>query len=363
MGRVIRLRKDITGKTFGSWTVLYFSRNSSSNNKYWMCRCICGNIKEVAYSSLTDGQSKSCGCLSRQAARNTCLDKYGVDHPQKDAGIREKTRNECLAKYGVDTTLKLALVQDKIKATNMERYGVDNPLKSPEIRNKAEETNLARYGNKNPLGCREIQDKIKETNLKNLGVENPAQSEIVRKKTEQTCIERFGAKTPMQSKEVQDKSKRTDMLKYGCEYHISSVDVREKIERTCMSRYGVTVPCKNHDIATKSARNQTRSIKLTHWLTGGEIVCVGSYEVKVVEYLNANRIEYLWQPQTFKMPSNDNGRAKTYRPDLYLADQDTWVEIKGYFRKDAQEKWEWFHSNYTNSELWDKSKLKELGIL
>jgi len=40
-----------------------------------------------------------------------------------------------------------------------------------------------------------------------------------------------------------------------------------------------------------------------------------------------------------------------------------WIEIKGYFRKDAKKKWNWFHKEYPNSELWDKNKLKEMGLL
>jgi hypothetical protein len=55
--------------------------------------------------------------------------------------------------------------------------------------------------------------------------------------------------------------------------------------------------------------------------------------------------------------------GKTYRPDLYLIDQGVWIEIKGYFRKDAQEKWDWFKSQFPNAELWDKKKLKEMRIL
>jgi len=32
-------------------------------------------------------------------------------------------------------------------------------------------------------------------------------------------------------------------------------------------------------------------------------------------------------------------------------------------RKDAQEKWDWFHGLYSNSELWQQKKLKEMGVL
>ena len=30
---------------------------------------------------------------------------------------------------------------------------------------------------------------------------------------------------------------------------------------------------------------------------------------------------------------------------------------------DAREKWDWFHKEYPNSELWNKKKLQNMGIL
>lgn len=39
------------------------------------------------------------------------------------------------------------------------------------------------------------------------------------------------------------------------------------------------------------------------------------------------------------------------------------MQIKGFFRGQAQEKCNWFHKKYPNSELWNKEKLKEMGIL
>ena len=49
--------------------------------------------------------------------------------------------------------------------------------------------------------------------------------------------------------------------------------------------------------------------------------------------------------------------------DAVLLDENKWIEIKGYFRDDAKEKWEWFCSKYPSSELWDQKRLKEIGIL
>lgn len=52
---------DLTGKTFGRWTVLSEARQGS-----WNCRCSCGVEKSVLRGSLTTGESLSCGCLKRE---------------------------------------------------------------------------------------------------------------------------------------------------------------------------------------------------------------------------------------------------------------------------------------------------------
>ncbi len=149
-------------------------------------------------------------------------------------------------------------------------------------------------------------------------------------------------------------AKPADVLS-GCGPKIGRTDKRIA---TNFKKYGVDHVSQNTEIGLKIAKRTNTSKLIMHWKTGEELVCVGSYEAKTVNYLNLNKINYLWQPTTFKMPI-----GKTYRPDLYLEDQDKWVEIKGYFRKDALEKWNWFQSEYPNSELWDQKKLKELGIL
>lgn len=51
---------DITGQTFGEWTVL---RKDNSRPHYYICKCSCGTIKSIFGPSLKNGQSKSCGCL------------------------------------------------------------------------------------------------------------------------------------------------------------------------------------------------------------------------------------------------------------------------------------------------------------
>ena len=57
---------DISGEVFGMLTVLNISNESKlTKSSYWECKCKCGNIVTVAKKHLTDGHTKSCGCLTR----------------------------------------------------------------------------------------------------------------------------------------------------------------------------------------------------------------------------------------------------------------------------------------------------------
>ncbi len=58
---------DYVGKTFGHLTVV--SEAETVNNKrYVNCNCDCGSSIKVRLSSLKDGHTKSCNCLSRGKA-------------------------------------------------------------------------------------------------------------------------------------------------------------------------------------------------------------------------------------------------------------------------------------------------------
>jgi hypothetical protein len=133
---------------------------------------------------------------------------------------------------------------------------------------------------------------------------------------------------------------------------------QEKRRKTCLKKYGVDSPSKNRDVFLKIARSSHLTTIKYHWKTGEELVCKASYECKVVDYLNINKINFNWQPTSFELPN-----GKMYFPDLYLVDRNIWVEIKGYMRDVSKLKWDWFKSEHPTAELWDKKKLKEMGIL
>src|SRR5262245_56197402 len=66
--------KDLTGQRFGR--LIAFKRglpNSNSGKSRWRCLCDCGKERTVALSNLTDGHTKSCGCLQRELSSDALL--------------------------------------------------------------------------------------------------------------------------------------------------------------------------------------------------------------------------------------------------------------------------------------------------
>lgn len=56
---------DLTGQRFGRLTVIKFVE-IIKKQYYWLCKCECGNKKNIHSSSLKNGNTKSCGCLQKK---------------------------------------------------------------------------------------------------------------------------------------------------------------------------------------------------------------------------------------------------------------------------------------------------------
>ncbi len=57
--------KDSTGKTFGRWTIIRVLR-CENHMTIVLCQCVCGTVAEVRWSNLRSGSSTSCGCSKRE---------------------------------------------------------------------------------------------------------------------------------------------------------------------------------------------------------------------------------------------------------------------------------------------------------
>ena len=67
MGKPLELIRE----RFGRLTVTKFLGNKGTRYSMWECVCSCGNTPVVRGSSLTSGQTKSCGCLRKEKASLT----------------------------------------------------------------------------------------------------------------------------------------------------------------------------------------------------------------------------------------------------------------------------------------------------
>ena len=67
-------RRDISesvviGMKFGRWTVIGEYITNARGERKWLCRCDCGTERYVLERGLKSGDSKSCGCLTRENVR------------------------------------------------------------------------------------------------------------------------------------------------------------------------------------------------------------------------------------------------------------------------------------------------------
>lgn len=74
--------EDLTGRKYGRRTVLCRADDRFSTDgypmRYWKCVCECGTVNDVAETHLIHGKANSCGCLSRDIARNRQTKHGGV---------------------------------------------------------------------------------------------------------------------------------------------------------------------------------------------------------------------------------------------------------------------------------------------
>lgn len=78
-------QKDLSNQQFGCWVALYPTRQNTSGNYYWYCKCSCGTEREVLEGSLQSGKSKSCGCIRSHGEKkiSSILREYQINFQQE----------------------------------------------------------------------------------------------------------------------------------------------------------------------------------------------------------------------------------------------------------------------------------------
>lgn len=70
----MRKIENLTGRKYGRLRVVGFSHMDKRSKTYWHCLCDCGERRVVVSSSLKTGNTKACGCLSRELSGKRLAD-------------------------------------------------------------------------------------------------------------------------------------------------------------------------------------------------------------------------------------------------------------------------------------------------
>jgi hypothetical protein len=101
--------KELTGQTFGRWTVLSRSNTDKHRRIHWVCQCVCGIKKSVNGADLRNGRSKSCGCWylgeghhkwkGGRGTKGNYIEVYVSDYPSATKPIRTYEHIYVMAKH------------------------------------------------------------------------------------------------------------------------------------------------------------------------------------------------------------------------------------------------------------------------
>lgn len=163
-------------------------------------------------------------------------------------------KGKWFALYCSDECRKIGTIESSQK-TCLEKYGVDSPNKSKEVVERRRATNMERYGGPAPACSKEIRDKMTSTCKDRYGVEYALQNEEILERTKQTNLEKYGVEFTSMNKEVAQKISQSLKGKYSDEDWKKEV-LRKKIE-TNRDRFGVDYASQNPQVARMISETHT----------------------------------------------------------------------------------------------------------
>ena len=128
---------DLTGQRFGKLVVVgEVAERSVAGRIKWLCLCDCGNYTEVGANNLSNGNTKSCGCIG--GSKYLVGKRFGKLTVTKQLEKRyfRKIVWECLCDCGSVTEVSTnALKQGNTKSCGCLQYpcGADNPRHNPNL--------------------------------------------------------------------------------------------------------------------------------------------------------------------------------------------------------------------------------------
>lgn len=155
---------NLAGQKFGRLTVI--KRVSPIGQKVrWLCRCDCGNLKDIAAFELTSGNTKSCGCLQAEArhwrrnpnGRGTRL--YGVWK-----SMRQRCRDKNHHSYPLYGGRGITVCAEWEEYQTFHDWAFANGYNPEAPRGKCTLDRIDSNGNYEPSNCRWVDSYVQNRN-------------------------------------------------------------------------------------------------------------------------------------------------------------------------------------------------------
>lgn len=268
-----------------------------------------------------------CSCKEKASACYHDIDQ----HLQNNGAVGcMKCRNKRIANKLTDgkynNLFQIPEIKEKIKETCLVKYGFDHPMKNKEIKNKAEQTCLRKYGVKWAFTSQETYEKIKIYNLEKWGVDNCMKSKVFhlyyRAKIIQTCMERYGTEWFVMSTTFADKM----MEKYGSKYFVQTKEFKKQM----IEKYGFEHALQNFELF-KKAMGKSFSTK-TYTMPSGKVYLVMGYENHCLDLLlsmkKSDLVKDIYNESNISLDNipiidyvDQNKTKRRYFPDVAIIDE------------------------------------------
>lgn len=124
---------------------------------------------------------------------------------------------------------------EKARQTCLEKYGVEYPIQNKEVMDKVRKTNLEKYRSESPLGSDSVKEKIKQSKIELYGTENTSSLDWVKEKMRQTSIEKYGVDHHMKTEAGKEAVRKT-FRENGIIKQYEGLDSKDWAEKIGISR-------------------------------------------------------------------------------------------------------------------------------
>lgn len=124
----------LNGEKYNRLTVISFSHSDKRHRKFYNVKCDCGKEKKIMGSAMISGNTKSCGCLSREVRANKRISKNHSEITAIILGYKRHAERRgfkwLLARKDVELIIKSDCVYCGSKPSNIKKTknSIDNGL-------------------------------------------------------------------------------------------------------------------------------------------------------------------------------------------------------------------------------------------